>query len=360
MHKTDDGLHPSPVEQQMLWMMNRARANPVAEGTWLEFTGDSIITAAINLLKVNIGKMKREFSAIQPAPPATFDRRLYEASRRHSEYMISVNDQTHDGQGDKLNEMPFDWVTARLSIFAACESGLQCHAALNIDYGVGPDGMQFPRGHRDAIMSNLGVGQDMLSSVGLAMVPEHNPLTANVGPYVFSAVYASANDKWVDHYNRFVVGTVWEDRNRNKQYDEGEGLNNVKVDLDRRSWNAVTGIAGGFSFPVTAPGNYTVIFSGGNLPVPLFRSVTVGEFSALVDMEISTPPVNPVPFATTVKRETNGSFTLKWLGGKGPYQVQMTNRLNGAWRNSGLPTMALTANLMPEGPAGFFRVVASE
>ena len=35
LHKTEDGSHPDNNEQQMVWLMNRARTNPIEEGKWL-------------------------------------------------------------------------------------------------------------------------------------------------------------------------------------------------------------------------------------------------------------------------------------------------------------------------------------
>lgn len=360
LHKTDDGLHPSPEEQRMLWLMNRARTNPLAEGLRLGSLGNSIIDAALALFKTNIVKMKLEFSLIPAAAPAAFDNRLYEASRQHSAYMIAVNQQTHDGQNAKLNAAPIAWTTARLSIFGACDDGLECHAALNIDYGPGTsDGMQSPRGHRDAIMSNLGLATPNLSSVGLAMVPCAR--TANVGPYCFSAAYAALDDSYVDHYNRFIVGTVWNDLNKNGQYDPGEGLSGIRVGLDRRNFYAVTGVAGGYAFPVEVAGNYTVNFSGPGIPETLFKPVTVGAVSALVDAELSSfVAAAPPPMASSLRLNSDGSFRLLWSGGTPPYQVQRCENPAGPWINLGSPTMEVTANVERQGTKGFFRVVSSD
>lgn len=49
-HKSNDGAVPSNAEQRMLWLMNRARANPTAEGVFLANTGDADVVSAINFL----------------------------------------------------------------------------------------------------------------------------------------------------------------------------------------------------------------------------------------------------------------------------------------------------------------------
>ena len=33
-HKTSDNRHPNGNEQQLMWLMNRARSNPIVEGIW--------------------------------------------------------------------------------------------------------------------------------------------------------------------------------------------------------------------------------------------------------------------------------------------------------------------------------------
>lgn len=360
MHKTADGQHPSPAEQQMVWLMNRARANPTAEGIFLTNTGDPTTVEAMAVYHVDQARMKAEFAAIPPAPPTTFDRRLYEASRKHALYMISVDTQTHDTQNALLNASGFAWASAMLSVFAYCDNGLMAHAGLNIDYG-GPDsegGMQVNRGHRVAIMSYLA-GTKNLSSVGLALVPENNDAT-EVGPLVFSGSYASAKEGAADEYNRFVVGTVWNDRNKNKMYDEGEGLSGVRVQLDHGNYFAVTGLAGGFSIPVTTPGNYVISYSGGSFPGFFSAALTIGADSVLADSEINTLPTTKVPFTSALRLDPSGALRLSWSGGKPPYQVQRTGDLTGGWQNAGAPTMENSATLPFDGPRGFFQVLDSE
>jgi len=53
-HKTADGLHPDGNEQQMMWLMNRAKANPTAEGIWLANLDDPDVVSAINDLNVDL------------------------------------------------------------------------------------------------------------------------------------------------------------------------------------------------------------------------------------------------------------------------------------------------------------------
>jgi hypothetical protein len=53
-HKTLDNAHPDANEQQMPWLMNRARANPTQEGIWLAATDIPNIASARSYFSVNV------------------------------------------------------------------------------------------------------------------------------------------------------------------------------------------------------------------------------------------------------------------------------------------------------------------
>ena len=289
-HKTADGLHPDANEQQMMWLMNRARQNPAAEGIWLSSTGDPDVEFAIDFYHVDLDLLQQEFAAIPAKPPAAFDVRLYEAARLHSEDMITRDAQDHDGQLDLVTASGFEVLAWRGNVYSYAKSALHAHAGFNIDWG--PDGgdgsgVQPARGHRKAIMSV----DANLTNVGIAVVPENNPDT-EVGPLVVTGNYAQADTSVANHYNRFIVGTVWEDLNCNDQYDPGEGLGGVTVTPDKGQYYAVTAVGGGYAIPVDADVTYQVTFSGGGLTAPDTRTVAVGADSVLIDeMAVASPPV---------------------------------------------------------------------
>ena len=45
-HKTADNQHPDGIEQQMTWLMNRARTDPPREGAWLASMDDPDVDGA--------------------------------------------------------------------------------------------------------------------------------------------------------------------------------------------------------------------------------------------------------------------------------------------------------------------------
>lgn len=281
-HKTPDGLHPDGNEQQLLWLANRARANPAQEGIWLaELSAvDADVGQAVRYFGVNLAALQEAFAALPAKPPAAFDARLYAAARAHSEYLIGIDGQTHDGQFLRIQAAGFKYTAAAGIVFSYSKSALFGHAAFNIDWGIGPDGMQDPPGHRLAIMGISG----NWTNAGYAVVPETHPATS-VGPQVITGNFATANTAYADHHNRFLVGTVWEDTNANGRYDPGEGLAGVRVLPDRGTYFAVTGSSGGYAVPILEPGLYRVSFSSGELDRRVECTVSMGGASVLLDFE---------------------------------------------------------------------------
>jgi hypothetical protein len=349
-HKTSDGLHPDGNEQQMIWLMNRARANPAAEGEFLAATGDPSVVNAINFFKVSLPLVKSEFATLSAKPPAAFDRRLYEASKAHSLDLISRDAQDHEGQFERITAAGFSFSSGRVNVFSYAESSFHAHAGFNIDWGSGgTGGMQAGRGHRVAIMSDQST---FLSNVGIALVPDN--LTDNdIGPLVLSAAYCSANSTAANHHNRFLLGTVWADANANNRYDPGEGRSNVRIQPATGAWHAITGIGGGYAIPITSPGSYAVTVSGGAVPAHINTTATVGSSSVLLDFRLST-----APFLLAITLAPNRiDLILEWSGGTPPYQIQRSPSLeNASWQNIGSSTTATTATVPPSGSRSFYRV----
>ncbi len=230
-HKTADNLHPDGREQQVIWLMNRARANPHAEGVWLASSTDPDVAGGRDYFGVNKTMLQNAFNSYSAEPPAAFDLRLYNAAKAHSDYIISIDEQTHDGQFDRISAAGFTCAggsgySTRGSVFAYADNSLSAHAAWNIDWGGDNGGMQEPPGHRFAVMSLDGD----YTNVGVALVYENNPQT-EVGPYVTTGNYCHAANA-ANHYNQFIVGTVWNDTDWDGMYDPNEGVGGVTVTPD--------------------------------------------------------------------------------------------------------------------------------
>jgi hypothetical protein len=275
-HRTADGQHPNGDEQQIMWLMNRARQNPVAEGVWLATAPE--FTLARNYFQVNTQLLQTEFASYASKPPGAFDRRLYHAAKAHSDDLIIRDAQDHVGQLDRIDAAGFQWQSYGGNVFSYATDALNAHGGWNIDWGFGSGGMQDGRGHRIAIMA---VNYDY-TNVGIAAVPESNANTA-IGPLVVTGNYCQARENSVDHFNRFIVGTVWRDQNSNSRYDPGEGLPNILITPNQGQYFAITAAGGGYAIPITTSGAYQITFSGSGIHIT--QSVQVNTQSVLLDLQ---------------------------------------------------------------------------
>jgi uncharacterized protein YkwD len=286
-HRSDDLQHPNGEEQELLWLVNRARKDPAAEGIWLATETNAEVASSRSFFGVDLVKLQAEFAALDAKPPAAFDARLYAAAKAHSDDLIARDAQDHNNQFDRIDAAGFNYTAARGNVFSFASSSLNGHAAFNTDWGYAADGMQSGREHRKAIMSIDGD----YTNTGMASVVDNDPKTI-VGERVITQNFARANANGIDHFNRFIVGTVWKDGNTNGRYDAGEGYAGIRVVPDNGTYHAVTSAGGGYAIPVESPGNYQVTFSGSGINPAVTRGVTVAADSVLLDYEISTlsPP----------------------------------------------------------------------
>jgi len=315
IHKTASGDHPNGREQQMMWLMNRARQDPRAEGEWLASSVDPDLALARRYFGVTLSALRDAFNDIKASPPAAFDVRLYEAAVVHSKDMIRRDAQDHNNQILRVRNAGFNYARYRGNVFSYADNAVNAHAAFNIDWGYGPDGMQNPPGHRLGLMSV----DSHYSSVGMAALAETDPRT-EVGDWVITQNFATAQVDEVTHFNSFVVGTVWKDLNGNGVYDINEGLEGVTVTPNEGEYFAVTAAGGGYAFPIgTASGSITVSFSGGSVAgFQRVANVGTGNNSVLVDY---VAPVNSVPpdaIKLAIDRVDTGEYGRKFGTDRNP------------------------------------------
>jgi hypothetical protein len=329
-HKTADGAHPSAAEQQMVWLMNRARRSPEAEGIWLAHLRQANVQFAMDYFGVQRSVLMSEFAARAATPPGAFDVRLYLAASNHSAYLISIDGQNHDNQFQRILDQGFHYTSGRGSVFSYSEDAVYGHAGFNVDWGPGDGtGMQPGRGHREGLMGSY-------SCVGVACVAENNPGT-DVGPLVTTINYCNASTSYANHYNRFLVGTVWKDANTNELYEAGEGLGGVTVMPDKVTFYAVTGTAGGYAIPITSTGTYGVTFSGGGLSSNVVRSALVGSVSVLLDVADSPGGQQPMQSSVSLAPSGLATYLLSNQRKGSAYRLSAsTNLASGGWSWAGV------------------------
>jgi hypothetical protein len=297
-------MHPDGVEQALVWLMNRARQVPAAEGAFLAGIDDPEVLNAIAFYQVDLGVMQDEFDVIAAKPPAAFDRRLYAAALAHAQFMIA-NDEADPPCGgsppcqlERVAPAGFFFVNGGLrgNSFGFATAPLFAHASWNVDWGPSfnppvPPGMFPGRVHRKGVMSDPdATATQVLTNVGLAAVPTTG-LPTDLGPLVVVADYANANTAVGDHFDRFVVGTVWRDLDQDGIYDPGEGVPGVTVTPTPGNWIATTAAGGGYAIPFITPGTLSVdvAFSGGGV-ADFETTVEIGATdSVLVDYLVPEP-----------------------------------------------------------------------
>src|SRR5688500_1568850 len=107
--------NPTNEEQYYLELINRARANPPAEGVRLATTTDSQVRNAYNSFGVNLVLMQAQFTLIPPAPLLSMNATLTTAARAHSQNMMQHSYQGHNGPDGSL--------TTRLQAYTSGASG---------------------------------------------------------------------------------------------------------------------------------------------------------------------------------------------------------------------------------------------
>jgi hypothetical protein len=297
---------PTDEEQFYLELINRARANPAAEGVRLANTTDPDVRASYNYFGVDLGLMQSQLAALAPLPPLSMNATLLDAARAHTQNMLQNAYQGHTG--------PDGSVTTRLAtyllgangyaygenVYSYSKSVFYGHAGFEVDWGGTSltGGMQLPPGHRENIHGDF-------REVGIGVV---NGTNGSVGPQLVTQDFGLRYDT-----PAIITGVVYRDVNGNGFYDPGEGIGGITVTVAGASYYAVTAPSGGYSVPVPANGTYLVNFSGGGAPTSQQNaSVTSGNNTKLDYVLPATAPTQtptPTPSgATTLANISTRSF----------------------------------------------------
>lgn len=290
-------LTPTAEEQYMLELINRMRLNPAAELDLLtnSLTGearsdDPDINAALDFFNVSGPALVSQWATLTAAPPLAWDEALYMMAELHSQNMILDDTQDHNLPGrptlaQRATTFGYNYTILGENIFAFGESVLHAHAAFAIDWGSGPNGIQNPPGHRQAIMSS------QFREVGIRIIPETSQST-DVGPLVVTQNFgnrAAFGDSW-------LLGAVYKDMDEDGFYSIGEGLGGVTVTAVSDEGTFVTNslAEGGYQLALPA-GTYTVTFSGAEFGTPAtYDNVVIGSTNAKLDAVLGNAPPAPI------------------------------------------------------------------
>lgn len=266
--------NPSPEAQHALYLINRARTDPAAEGERLVRTTDPTSVLAIEAFKVDTATVVSDFSSYKASPPLAFNAQLAQAAVAQATDQAAHRTQSHLGSdGTKPRDRILATGLAARAIgenlASYVTSASEAHESFQIDWGgPPPSGVQNwpdPK-HRQNIMAT-GSTSARFDSVGIAFVTAADEPQASdamkpiagdppYGPIVAVQEFASTG-------KRFAVGTVYSDANSNGAFDSGEGIAGVTVTPRDGSYQATTASDGAYSVPIdTERSTIDVSFAG--------------------------------------------------------------------------------------------------
>ncbi len=327
-------VYPTNVEQYLVELINRGRANPAAEAS----------RYGINL---NEGLAAGTISTAAKQPLA-INPNLTDGARSHSQWMIDTDNFSHSGAGnsspgDRMKSAGYvfsgSWAWGENIAYRSGSAGTSLTATLHKDLFV--DAGIADRGHRTNLMNanfrEIGAGEvaGQFGSYNVEMITED---FAKSGSGVF------------------LTGVAYKDSvTKDNFYTPGEGLAGVTITAkkgDGTTYKTTTWSTGGYSLPVSA-GTYTVTASGGALTAPIsYGSVSVGSENVKRDFIPSgtgTPPPadTKAPTATLTRAKP-----LRTAGGK-YYNFVVTYADNVAVD----PASFGDGDLIISGPGGYSRIV---
>jgi uncharacterized protein YkwD len=124
---------PTEQEQYYLELINRARANPTAEGLMLAASAHPNVLGAIAQFGVDLNMMKTEFAALPVRPPLAMNALLTNAARGHTQYQFDNAIQDHTGSGgsdpwDRVEAAGYFYSSVSESVFSYAKDVFHGHA----------------------------------------------------------------------------------------------------------------------------------------------------------------------------------------------------------------------------------------
>jgi hypothetical protein len=278
---------PTPEEQLVLEYINRARANPIAEGQRLGID----IHEGLEDDPQN-GCYGPEYVGVRP--PLAMNPALLAIAEAHSEDMYTQNYFSHtDPNGttafQRMTNAGYNYISAGENIGAGTGmSATDLEDALMIDSG-------YPcRAHRMNLLDIFPYPPPAYYEVG-------------VGYYEGSSGQAFITQDFGTQVDTspFLTGVVYNDANGNGFYDIGEGIAGVTITPSGGNYYAVSSSSGGYAFPIPTSGTITVTASGNGFG-PITQTITLTGTNIELDF---TPQGTSGTTVTTTSESATQTFT---------------------------------------------------
>ncbi len=261
------------------------RLDPEAEIDLLLDSTDPGVLAALVGFDVDEDVLRQQWADLNPTTPLAWNEALYNAAVGHSELMRDFDEQSHQLPGEvplgqRVLAEGYNFTTVGENVYAFGQNVFHTHAAFAIDWGLGPNGIQDPPGHRINMMNPA------FAEIGIGIVDTANG--NSTGPLLITQDLGNR----ADLVNPYLLGVIYTDSDQDGAYDEGEGVSGATARAvgDAGTFTATSLSAGGYQMILPA-GDYTVTFSGEAFSVPVTTTVTVGAGNVKVDAV--TPPAAP-------------------------------------------------------------------
>jgi hypothetical protein len=269
-------IQPTEIEQYLLELINRARANPTGEAA----------RYGIDLNEAPPGVNLN----ISPAPkqPMAFNFYLNDATDKHGQWMLDNDLFQHAGEGGSQPSQRGAAAGYSLGTTWAYGENLgwkgntgsapdvwdyvdQLHEGLFVDTPIAD------RGHR------VNMLKESYKEAGISVL---TGLFAEGGRNYQSVMLT--NDFAFTGTQSFLTGVVFDDFDGTQFYSPiGEGLSDIRV-LARSTttgqlFQTTTFATGGYTLPLSS-GTYDVFFSGGDLPTTAFTGIPIGAQNVKLDV----------------------------------------------------------------------------
>jgi len=305
----------SPEEQFYVELINRARANPVAEGLRLANLGsiDDDVDRNYDFFRVDLAMMQAEMSLLPPAQPLAPNRLLHKAAVKHSRDMATTGVQTHTGSdgstiGQRVKREGYNFNRVTENIYTTSANGQHGHAGFVVDWGDdgGAGGMQMGRGHR------RNAHDPDARELGMGVVETNKP---GVGPQVVTQVFGTINSS-----GPFVTGVAHLDLDGDDFYTPGEGVGGVTVTVSGSAFHARTVPGGGFAVPLPGDGTYELRFRAPGMR-SVVRPLTIAHSqNAKIDLRAAYDPSLSGPSRPAIGQAS--VYTIAQVAGATGYRLR--------------------------------------
>jgi hypothetical protein len=303
----DLNVQPTPDEQYMLELINRARADPpgAAQRLLAVARNDPLIQDMTRDWDLN--EFVQRLNATPPLPPLAFNTRLIAAARNHDSVMLAKNAQQHSPTGYLTNPavaaasdgqafFPIGqgyWATGE-NVFAYTGNVNKPTTKEYVDYlhqGLMIDWSNPDYGHLSNIMASAPSRADgserTYSQIGIGLLTNAYPHTSppanpdnpanrglDVGPVIVTQEFG-----WRETDDAMLVGVAYQDADGSLFYTPGEGLAHTSIQAVGQHGEGTYGTtswdSGGYALALP-PGDYTVTATGPNLPYAQTAVIHIG------------------------------------------------------------------------------------